>query len=226
MDLLKHLFQQSKSKNLYGLRYETLDWEFVPEQSDKFKHFWDDKNSPATISFYYFNKEPNILSIKDENLLRYSYRREFNQSVIGIIKVELDKLQGFDIIETIFKSRQEPHGTTYIGSITVPFKDRSYVVKVQCPEIGITGIRESVIFDKICQEQGEKVDKDKINEIVKNFFRDPYDENIRNGFLMNLSELQEYDEMFPDHPLTIVRTQIGDLRLMIKIDAKYDRFEK
>jgi hypothetical protein len=224
MDLLKHLFQQSKSKNLYGLRYETLDWEFVPEQSDKFQHFWDDKNSPATISFYYINKEPNFLSIKDENLLRHSYRRVFNPRYIGIIKVELDKLQGFDIIETIFKSRQKPRGTTYIGSITVPFKDRSYVVKVQCPEVGTTGIRPTVIFDKMLREQG--LDKDKRNELVNNFSRDPYDENIRNGFLMNLSELQKYDEMFPNHPLTIVRTLLGDLRLMIRIDVEYERFYK
>jgi hypothetical protein len=35
--------------------------------------------------------------------------------------------------------------------------------------------------------------------------RDPYDETIKTGFLMNLSEQSEYDSMFPSHPLSLLR---------------------
>ena len=34
---------------------------------------------------------------------------------------------------------------------------------------------------------------------------DPYDKDYKHPFLMNLSEKEEYDELFPDHPLSQCR---------------------
>lgn len=40
------------------------------------------------------------------------------------------------------------------------------------------------------------------------FFRDPYDENYKEGFLMNVSEDESMDEQFPDHPLSMLRKYV------------------
>jgi hypothetical protein len=37
---------------------------------------------------------------------------------------------------------------TYVGSLTIPFLDFSFVIKVQCEEKGATGIREAVLLDR------------------------------------------------------------------------------
>ena len=40
------------------------------------------------------------------------------------------------------------------------------------------------------------------------WFKDPYDNSFKKGLLMNLSEKPEYDAMFPNHPLSILRNII------------------
>ena len=51
-------------------------------------------------------------------------------------------------IKTIFKFPQDPTGMTYLGSYTIPFKKYSYVIKIQAPELGVTGMRDSIIAAK------------------------------------------------------------------------------
>ena len=40
---------------------------------------------------------------------------------------------------------------------------------------------------------------------------DPYDEDWKKGVLMNVSELEEFDQFFPGFPLTLCREFIGAL---------------
>ena len=40
------------------------------------------------------------------------------------------------------------------------------------------------------------------SEAQKKWFMDPYDESFTRGFLRNYSEQEQYDDMFPDHPLS------------------------
>ena len=44
-----------------------------------------------------------------------------------------------------------------------------------------------------------------VNDPFEGWSKDPYDENITTGVLMNQSEKEEYDEMFPGFPLTMCR---------------------
>lgn len=41
--------------------------------------------------------------------------------------------------------------------------------------------------------------------------KDPYDKNFRRGLLMNQGEREEYDILFPEHPLTQARKLVKDL---------------
>ena len=44
-----------------------------------------------------------------------------------------------------------------------------------------------------------------VEDIFGGWTRNPYDESVKDGALMNLSEQEEYDEMFPEHPLSMCR---------------------
>ena len=46
------------------------------------------------------------------------------------------------------------------------------------------------------------------NNKLVGWFKDPYDESYTKGVLMNLSEKEEFDEIFPNHPLTEARAFI------------------
>ena len=44
------------------------------------------------------------------------------------------------------------HSTQPTRAITFPFKDFSFVMKFECPEQGMTGIRDTAIFEKLNDE--------------------------------------------------------------------------
>jgi hypothetical protein len=71
-------------------------------------------------------------------------------------------------------------------------------------EQGITGKRDTVVYE-LARRDG----------IVKSGFEgwafDPYDNSFSRGFLMNLSENKQFDEMFPLHPLSETRKFIKNL---------------
>ena len=58
------------------------------------------------------------------------------------------------------------------------------------------------------------------NKTVKGWMKDPYDENIDLPYMMNLSEKEEYDKMFPEHPLSRLRKYLLDVEKTISIDKK------
>src|SRR5262249_49717728 len=85
------------------------------------------------IGLHYFPVPPNIHAHLDSvEQVRCAYRRLAGDSGKAIIEVEVPKVDGCAAVRTIFKVPQEPHGMAYLGSITLPFRDFSYVIKVQC----------------------------------------------------------------------------------------------
>lgn len=69
-------------------------------------------------------------------------------------------------------------------------------------EVGMTGTRDTAIMNKMINE-GKITPPN-----MSGWFKDPYDENYKNGIIMNLSEKEEYDAMFPQHPLSEMRSFI------------------
>ena len=43
---------------------------------------------------------------------------------------------------------QQPSGRTCVGSLTVPFRDFSFVLKCQCAEAGPTGLKAALLLDR------------------------------------------------------------------------------
>jgi hypothetical protein len=108
---------------------------------------------------------------------------------------------------------------TYLGSLILPFRDLSFVVKVQCHEWGITGIRDSVILDEAWADGRVPSDADGLH----GWMHDPYDPALNNGFHYNLSEASGYDSRFPTHPLTRLRSVLGHLEQTIQVTSEARR---
>ena len=85
---------------------------------------------------------------------------------------------------TIFKFPMSPSGIAYIGSVTLPFRDYSYVIKIQAAEVGVTGMRETIVADKLIREKKITID----DNGYEGWVRDPYDPLITEGILMSLSD--------------------------------------
>jgi hypothetical protein len=169
------------------------------------------------IWLYYFNKPPDIsadLNSVDE--VRKFYRVVATSAGLGTIEVETLSLDGCPAIRTIFKTPQQPFGMTYLGSITLPFRNFSYVVKVQCMEYGITGIREAVMTEVLLAAGQIQVDEDRPG-LILGWWQDPYDPSVRAPLMRNRAEAEEYDSRFPDHPLSRLRAILGQVQSTLHI---------
>ena len=174
-------------------------------------------NDYDDLSINFFDLPPDITAENDTDVeLQNNYRKVAYESGAAIIEVKKVKLGVFDSIKTIFKFPMQPQGMAYIGSYTIPFKNFSYVIKVQCIEQGTTGIRDNTIFELMIKNGKVKLNPEK--HTVEGWMKDPYDESIKLPFMMNLSEAEEFDAQFPEHPLSRMRKFLKQIEETIKIN--------
>ncbi|MDJ1501806.1 hypothetical protein [Xanthocytophaga agilis] len=219
MNFFKKLFSSSEP-SINSLKIDTTEW--VEEEKTDKEYKWERKDYPAILSINFFSIPPDLPCHPDHiDNLRNLYRT-IAQPDGGIIEVTNILIAGIPSVKTIFKFPMQPTGMAYIGSITIPFKNYSYVVKIQSWEQGTTGVRDATIANKMLSEGTIELGENGIT----GWFKDPYDSEIREGIQMNLSESEEYDSMFPQHPLTFVRTGLKKIERSICIEKELLQTER
>ena len=123
--------------------------------------------------------------------------RQFLGKNQGLIRVEVAE----DHVYSIVKTLKEPSGVQYI--LTYQKFLPEFILNIQAffEEIGTTGIRDSVGYE-MCRRQDLVGTED---DPFAGWAKDPYDDTIREGALMNLSEQEQFDEQFPEFPLSMCR---------------------
>lgn len=177
-------------------------WRKIKDQANIIQ--WINPEETLALSINYFGIPPDIPTIKDVNVLRQFYREAISKNGGGILELELYKHKQFDIIRSLIKIPQTPSGITYVGALTIPFSSCSFVLKVQAAEVGHTGIRETIVMSHFFNENPDA-------DIELSWPYDPYDKDLKSGWLMNRAEDRRYDEDFPDHHLTLARKQLAQM---------------
>ena len=208
---LKNLFGFKTKPTINSLKFSTFNWNLVEDA--KYKKTWVNSEQTALVGIQFFDNHPTDIPAKlnDINTIRNHYRNMVVEHLEGgLIRCEISDLKGYEAIEMIVKQPNQPSGMTYNGSFIIPFKGYNFVVKMQAVEAGMTGMREALTMDEWMKENGTpKTDE---NGKMIGFAKDPYDDNYSKGRLMNYSEKEEFDKDFPDHPLTIVRTKMKEIK--------------
>lgn len=198
---------------------------FTPQGDRANVRIW---HSPAGdgVGLYYFAAPPDILAdLNSVDAVRAFYRSQVFSAGIGMIEVDTLQVDDCVVIRTIFKQPQQPMGMSYLGSLTIPFRNFSYVVKVQCQEYGVTGIREAVVLDSLLQSGQVKLDSRNVNQI-EGWAQDPYDAAIETPLARNLAEDEKYDVQFPEHPLSRVRLILNQIQASLRINNAVKRQPK
>lgn len=123
--------------------------------------------------------------------------RQFLQDNQGLIQIEAEDTYLFSIVKTL----KDPSGVQYILTFQKFMKEGILQIQGFFDETGVTGMRDSIVFS-ILTKNGEI---GMPGDPMKGWKRDPYDLTIKKGALMNLSEEDRFDEMFPGTPLTMCR---------------------
>jgi hypothetical protein len=155
------------------------------------------------LGLYYFPNAPDLPKGAANVLdIRAFYDKMIATSNAKVVEVSTLKIDGCQAVRTIIKVPQSPRGMTYLGTLTLPFKNFSYVLKIQCEERGPTGVREAVLFDKLLKEK--KVDLDAAGKVTGNWNPDD----------------PQFDDAFPEHPLSRLRRVLSRLQPAIRINAR------
>jgi len=195
-----HLFKKKPTVTLDDLTITDLNWELT--DSTDLCNRWMPPARTNMLSVNFFEKKPDLPYKKGLAGLRDFYRERVVENKGGILLVDCIEMHNMGIIKTVFKIPQEENGMYYVGSYTIPFERCSYVIKIEAPELGATGMRESVVVAQSLLSN-PNFDPENTDEGWK---MDPYDENFTEGNPMNLSEKEEYDAQFPEHPLSQLRS--------------------
>ncbi|RSK38414.1 hypothetical protein [Hymenobacter perfusus] len=210
MRFLHNLFG-SKKPALDSLIFDSTGW-LLRDHSTNHRA-WEHPSAPAVLSVHFFALPPDLPRGLDLTNLRQQYRNSLIQNAGGLIEVSRGQVEALPLIRTLFKLPQSPSGMGYIGALTLPFREYSYVVKVQAQEDGMTGQRESVVAEKLFQTGTLHL----TNEGFASWAADPYQPNFTAGALMNQSEQAAYDALFPEHPLTLVRQTLDWLETSLRL---------
>ena len=135
--------------------------------------------------------------------LRDQVKSDFEQTPgTRLIEVELPQVAcGLRVIRMVFRAQLPEGGAIYVGSLMVPFERFSFLLKVQCEEAGMTGVREALLLDRALRDGTVQVGE-----------AGP-----------DLSAFSPYgakdDDEFPEHPLTRLRRTLLHLQQTLELDA-------
>ena len=169
------------------------------------------------LELHYFPIPPDIgADVDDVSALRARHRCVANEAGLGVIEIETATVDGCLVVRTLFKIAETPTGRTYVGSLTFPFRDFSYVFRVESSERGTTGLREAFVVSMLLNK-GVSIDT-RVGQL-KGWLDDPYDSNETGPMTRNISERPEYDSRFPDHPLSRARRILNHLQTTVTVDS-------
>jgi len=121
----------------------------------------------------------------------------------GLIQVEATE----DYVYSIVKTLQQPHGVQYCLTYHRFYQNSILHVHAFFDEAGMTGIRDSMVYEYCRKENIVGSDDDPF----MGWSQDPYDKNIKHGALMNISEQEKFDDKFVGFPLSMCREFIRAL---------------
>lgn len=109
---------------------------------------------------------------------------------------------GHECVYTVVKTLKKPSGVQYNLTMQIRYPERLLQIQGFFDEGRTTGIRDAMVLELAMRtgqiQQGS----------LDGWSKDPFDENYKNGIPRNLSESEEYDQLFPDHPLSVLRRTV------------------
>lgn len=92
---------------------------------------------------------------------------------------------------------------TYEGWLLFERLGTSHRAILRFPELGVTGVRDTIVMAKRMNGQPDDVDP------MSGWMLDPYDKSRRDPLMRNVADDNSYDAGFPKHPLTLVRSELA-----------------
>jgi hypothetical protein len=181
--------------------FDTSGWTYHGEREPNQMRVWETPEGDA-VSLHFFGIAPNIPVVASMDELCAFYDGGVKALGAKVVECGLAHVAGCPSVRLIIRVPQRPHGMMYQGVFTVPFRDFSFVVKIQCQENGTTGVRECFLFEDRMQA-GETPNISGSGDLFPGW--DP--------------DSAEYDQRFPKHPVSRLRRLLEHVVKTAAMDA-------
>lgn len=192
---------------LQNLEFDTFNWQLHDSNASS-QLYYDDFGDTLEISIMLPNGEMKRETSSSQMPVFRNWMRSIALEQSGgiVFCEEFSLNNGLTGSESILKiPRQEAPGMDYIYVLqALHYKEQKiYRITIRVNEMSPTGMRDNIFIQPISLILGLD-----FMEMAKLYNQDPYDKNFKEGNTMNLSERQEFDYLFPFHPLSIIRNEI------------------
>ncbi|EEF60651.1 hypothetical protein [Pedosphaera parvula] len=188
MSIFGNWFNRRPAVSLDSIRFNTTGYHsraFQPNRRD-----WCTEDDVA-ITLHFFDQRPDLPPVPwTPGLLRQFYETPLALTAARIIECDVTTAGGYPAVWLIIKSPANPIGNSFLGSLTIPFRNFSFVIKVQISEQESTGLREAVLMDEALRTGRIQTVGDRL---------------ITNDWT---ADDASYDSRFPLHPLSRVRQEM------------------
>lgn len=126
----------------------------------------------------------------------------------GFIDVDASVTKsGVPYVYSIMKIPGEPSGVHYNLTLHV-VGEHVLQVRGHFDEGGVTGVRDAVVYEMARRQN--MLREPTQDDPTGGWAHDPFDHSMA-GFVMNMSELSDFDGQFPNHPLTMARELLRNI---------------
>lgn len=193
--------------NIYSLSFNTDGWKNTEDSQEQI--IWH--VSPDETVFVEFKKPTDF----KRDVLDPNVRLEFEEFVLqsggAVVDFQVTKINGLEAIKQVYKywhPNPQDMRKVYLGVIAFPFAEFCYIVKAQCVETGTTGVREATIS---LLSPKSKTEQPSNEPIVVKSMEEMFSHMKKTSLTRSISDDEQYDAQFPEHPLTRVRWYINHL---------------
>jgi hypothetical protein len=194
--------------NLKRLQFDSMGWKKV-ESEQRF----DAYVCEHTGNYLLASQERQNGSLQDMNIkVEFPMYRDWLRDQMahnggGLIYCETFNhrgVSGYEAIAKLPKPDNEP-GMDYYYFMNIHnfVDDRIEQLRLTVKELGGTGLRESVMTQPLLNLLDDDMDK-----FISYMRQDAYNPTYSEGNVRNAAEMEQFDAMFPFHPLSILRTHL------------------
>src|SRR5690242_14909350 len=199
MGILNNIFGQRPSASPDSVSFDASRYEFQGDRGGARVWFLPEGGG---VGLYFFDRKPDLpVHASSISQLRDFYSAQ-TSGKLETVECRVLPLDGVRSIWLIAKGLDEKtQAAVYLGSLTIPFSNFSFVIKIQCSEQGTTGMREALLVAEALNKGTGHLEGDRF---------------VPDGWSF---DDEQFDGRLPQHPLSRVRRELRHIASSLRIKS-------
>jgi hypothetical protein len=194
-------------RGIHSLTFDLTDCT-MHEQSDR-RRGWVNSEGVAHLLRYNPGPPDWPFDLRDPAAAQFFYHRQCEENRGVMLGCEVVRAAGAEALWGLFKYRSPQTDSLamyFVGILWMPFQECTFQLNVEAIESGTTGLREATVMALT----GFQFPQDEQKEIPTINSEEELQELYRKALPRHLpSDDPKYDDMFPQHPLSLVRARLA-----------------